>query len=168
MSAAAFVFPKSGAVLLIPTDSIWAARAAASSPLQPLPSRTGEIQEDCSWIAVFLFVPRVHPHLGPLCRSVPSTSGPGMLGTTGVEKQHADGNRAPSLGRGRGYHMREAFGMTNFPSFSQARWKASRRRQEPERLLPAGVRRDGAAPGVAQQNTERRKSARAMALLSLC
>lgn len=53
--------------------------------------------------------------------------------------------------------MREAFGMTNFPSFSQAQWKASRRHQEPKRLLPAGVWWDGAAPGVAQQNTERRK-----------
>lgn len=45
------------------------------------------------WI---FFVPREHPHLRPLCRSVPSTSGPGILGTTGVENQHADSNRAPS------------------------------------------------------------------------
>lgn len=45
-----------------------------------------------------------------------------LMGTVWMESQHSPRFRQwrPATGRSRGYHMCKAFGVTNFPSFSQA------------------------------------------------
>lgn len=97
------------ATLPTPCKSIYGSLCFPPPPPPP-PNKTGA-------------VPLIPAPFAKLCLTKPSSLRPrGLMGTGWMESQHSPRFRQqrPAAGRGRGYHVCEAFGITDFPSFSRA------------------------------------------------